>query len=199
MFTNKGRPTDTTLPALPDPIQPRRATPGRAGIASIIANGVKITGTIDADGAELQVDGEVEGDVHGGSLTVGDTGMIKGNVISESVTVHGRVEGSVRARKVMLARNAHVLGDIVHQSLSVEMGAVFEGQCRYLQDPLSQAGAGQPAHPQAAPQPQATPQPQAAPLQERSPERSPFSSFGSDRSNDDEDRLVSGVIVTGNT
>jgi cytoskeletal protein CcmA (bactofilin family) len=133
MFTNKGshRPADTNLPALPEPTQ-RRTSTSRSGIASIIANGVKITGTIDADGAELQVDGEIEGNVRGGSLTVGDTGMVKGDVVSESVTVHGRVEGSVRARKVMLARNAHVLGDIVHQSLSVEMGAVFEGQCRYL-------------------------------------------------------------------
>ena len=148
MFTNKGRPTDTNLPALPDPIQQRRPMSGRAGIASIIANGVKITGTIEADGAELQVDGEIEGNVRGGSLTVGDTGMVKGDIVSESVTVHGRIEGSVRARKVMLARNAHVLGDIVHQSLSVEMGAVFEGQCRYLQDPLSQAGPGTPAAPQ---------------------------------------------------
>jgi cytoskeletal protein CcmA (bactofilin family) len=157
----------------------------RSGIASIIANGVKITGTIDADGAELQVDGEIEGNVRGGSLTVGDTGMVKGDVVSESVTVHGRVEGSVRARKVMLARNAHVLGDIVHQSLSVEMGAVFEGQCRYLQDPLSQAGPGAPAQPQIV-----------APQQER-----PSSAFGGgssvfgEPSNDD--RMVSGVIVTG--
>ncbi len=178
MFTNKGRPTDTTLPALPDPIPPRRPATGRAGIASIIANGVKITGTIDANGAELQVDGEIEGNVFGGSLTVGDTGMVKGDVVSESVTVHGRVEGSVRARKVMLARNAHVLGDIVHQSLSVEMGAVFEGQCRYLQDPLSQSGPGQPAQPQVVP----------------AHERSSFGSFGDP---DDDERLVSGVIVTG--
>jgi hypothetical protein len=35
-----------------------------------------------------------------------------------------------------------VLGDIIHQSLSVEMGAVFEGQCRYLQDPLKSEGLG---------------------------------------------------------
>lgn len=182
MFTNKGRPAETNLPALPEPPMQRRPT-GRAGIASIIANGVKITGTIDADGAELQVDGEIEGNVRGGSLTVGDTGMVKGDVVSESVTVHGRVEGSVRARKVMLARNAHVLGDIVHQSLQVEMGAVFEGQCRYLQDPLSQSGPGQPAQPQIV----------------ASNERSPFggaqgSVFG-EPSN--EDRMVSGVIVTG--
>ena len=114
MFTNKGNArTDSNLPALPEPAQQRRQPVGRAGIASIIANGVKITGTIDANGAELQVDGEIEGNVVGGSLTVGDTGMVRGDVVSESVTVHGRVEGSVRARKVMLARNAHVLGDIV--------------------------------------------------------------------------------------
>jgi cytoskeletal protein CcmA (bactofilin family) len=139
MFTNKGRPPESNVPSLPDPVQPRRQ-PGRPGIASIIASGVKITGTVVADGAEIQVDGEIEGNVRGGSLTVGDTGMVKGDVISESVTIHGRVEGSVRSRKVVLARNAHVVGDIVHQSLSVEMGAVFEGQCKYLQDPLAQTG-----------------------------------------------------------
>jgi cytoskeletal protein CcmA (bactofilin family) len=184
MFTNKGNSrTDSNLPALPEPTQQRRSSPGRAGIASIIANGVKITGTIDADGAELQVDGEIEGNVRGGSLTVGDTGMVKGDVVSESVTVHGRVEGSVRARKVMLARNAHVLGDIVHQSLSVEMGAVFEGQCRYLQDPLSQSGPGQPA------------QPHVVSAQDRSNAFGGGNSVFGEPSNDD--RLVSGVIVTG--
>ena len=150
MFTNKGKPETTAMPTLPEPSAPRRTVAGRSGIASIIANGVKITGTVEADGAELQVDGEVEGNVRGGSLTVGDTGMVKGDIVSESVTVHGRVEGSIRARKVVLARNAHVLGDIVHQSLSVEMGAVFEGQCRYLQDPLSQSGSGAPAQPSPA-------------------------------------------------
>ena len=173
------------MPTLPEPIPQRRQSPGRSGIASIIANGVKITGTIDADGAEVQVDGEVEGNVRGGSLTVGDTGMVKGDIVSESVTVHGRVEGSVRARKVMLARNAHVLGDIVHQSLSVEMGAVFEGQCRYLQDPLSQGGQGAPAQPQ---------------IVSPTPANSAFgggSSVFGEPSNDD--RFVSGVIVTGSS
>lgn len=149
-------------------------------MASIIANGVRVVGTIEADGAELQVDGEIEGNVRGGSVTVGDTGMIKGDMISESVTVHGRVEGSVRARKVMLARNAHVLGDIVHQSLSVEMGAVFEGQCRYLQDPLSQSGPGTPAQPQVV-----------------SPSERPANQFGVFGEPQNDDRMVSGVIVTG--
>jgi cytoskeletal protein CcmA (bactofilin family) len=135
MFTNKGRP-EGNVPLPEAAPQQRRPVAGRTGIASIIANGVKITGTIEADGAEVQIDGEVEGNVRGGTVTVGDSGMIKGDVICEAVTIHGRVEGSVRSRKVQLQRNAHVVGDIVHQSLAVEMGAVFEGQCRYLQDPL---------------------------------------------------------------
>jgi cytoskeletal protein CcmA (bactofilin family) len=188
MFTNKGKPAETNMPAIPDTTTQRRQAQGRATMASIIANGVKVVGTIEAEGAELQVDGEIEGNVRGGSVTVGDTGMVKGDMVSESVTVHGRVEGSVRARKVMLARNAHVLGDIVHQSLSVEMGAVFEGQCRYLQDPLSQAGPGMPSAPQIV-----------AP-QER-PANSSFgnsgSVFGEPESDASNDRMVSGVIVTG--
>jgi cytoskeletal protein CcmA (bactofilin family) len=183
MFTNKGKPTEsTTMPALPDPVMQRRQPQGRTSMASIIANGMKVIGAIEADGAELQVDGEIEGNVRGGSLTVGDTGMVKGDVVSESVTVHGRVEGSIRARKVMLARNAHVLGDIVHQSLSVEMGAVFEGQCRYLQDPLSQTGSGTPAAPQ---------------IVQSAPTSYGGSVFGEPDHDASNDRMVSGVIVTG--
>jgi len=144
MFTNKGK-TPDTVPAMND--TSRRTVPSRV-MTSIIANGVRIIGTIEAEAAELQVDGEIDGNVRGGSVTIGDTGMVKGDIVAESVLVNGRVEGSVRARKVQLARNAHVLGDITHQSLSVEMGAVFEGQCRYLQDPLSQSGAGAISAPQ---------------------------------------------------
>jgi len=132
MFISKDKRTELPMAAEP---APKRPAPSRI-MTSIIANGVKIQGSLLADGAEVQVDGEIEGNVRGGSLTIGDTGFVRGDVVSESVTVNGRVEGSLRARKVTLARTAHVMGDITHQQLSVEMGAVFEGQCRYVQDPL---------------------------------------------------------------
>lgn len=187
MFTSKGKGPES-IPMVPDNGSPRRQPPSRQ-MTSIIANGVKIIGSVEADGAEVQVDGEIEGNVRGGSLTVGDTGMVKGDIVSESVLVNGRVEGSVRARKVQLARNAHVLGDIVHQSLSVEMGAVFEGQCRYLQDPLRQDGQGAPQI--------------SSPSVDRSASNS-GSSFGGgtgsvfgEPASNDANRVVSGVIVTG--
>jgi cytoskeletal protein CcmA (bactofilin family) len=146
-------------------------------MTSIIANGVKIKGSIEADDAELQVDGEIEGNVRGGSLTIGDTGLVRGDVVSESVLVNGRVEGSIRARKVQLAKNAHVQGDITHQSLAVEMGAVFEGQCRYLQDPLKTDGV-QPTAQIGAPRPA-------------------FAANEPAEEGGHEPRMVGGVIVTG--
>lgn len=178
MFTNKGKPPENAV-ALPDPAL-RRQMGGRAQIASIIASGVKIIGAIEAMDAELQIDGEVEGNVRGGAVTIGETGLVKGDIASESVTVHGQIEGSVRSRKVQLMRNAHVKGDIIHQSLSIEMGAVFEGQCRYLQDPLRQEGPGTPAQPQMV-------DPRGS---------DSYSGFGEPSDNSD-GRMVQGVIVTG--
>jgi cytoskeletal protein CcmA (bactofilin family) len=194
MFTNKGKGQSDQLPAVPQEFAANNGGRRVAGpskmMTSIIANGVRIQGTVEAEGAELQVDGEIEGNVRGGSLTIGDTGMVKGDIVAENVMVNGRVEGSVRARKVHLARNAHVLGDVTHQSLSVEMGAVFEGQCRYLQDPLNpNAGPSQtmsaaqiPAPPAQAPLQQPPAQPEA-----------PSASFYADPN----ERMVSGVIITG--
>jgi hypothetical protein len=73
------------------------------------------------------------------------------------------------------------MGDIVHQSLSVEMGAVFEGQCRYLQDPLSQsAGGSTGSGPQV--------------VSSSSGTRSDFGGFGQSSG---DGRVVPGVVVTG--
>ena len=74
MFTNKGKPAEAT-PSLPESTQRRSSGSGRGAITSIIANGVKITGSIEADGAEVQVDGEIDGNMRGGAVTVGDTGI----------------------------------------------------------------------------------------------------------------------------
>jgi cytoskeletal protein CcmA (bactofilin family) len=160
-------------------------------MTSIIANGVKIKGSIEADEAELQVDGEIEGNVRGGSMTIGDTGLVRGDIVSESVLVNGRVEGSIRARKVQLAKNAHVQGDITHQSLAVEMGAVFEGQCRYLQDPLK-GDTVTPAAQIASPAPMTS---FGAPPSTPAPSNGPAPSSGEE--NRDQARMVGGVIVTG--
>ena len=86
---------------------------------------------------EIQVDGEIQGDVQCGSLLLGDKSQINGSVLAEDVVVRGRVLGSIRGLRVTLQAQSHVEGDIYHQSLAIEQGAYFEGKSRRTDDPLA--------------------------------------------------------------
>ena len=146
MFT-KGKTPEPPAPpvapkaALPDLAAPKRAPAARSG-PSIISADVKMTGKIVSQG-ELDINGQIEGDVRASALTVGETGAIKGEVIAESVVVRGTVEGRIRARKVQLCTGAKVRGDIFHASLAIEPNAIFEGAVKHAQDPMAE----QPASP----------------------------------------------------
>ena len=108
---------------------------------SIIGEDLTVTGNIISKG-EVQVDGDVQGDVFCASLVIGDRGRVSGAVVAEEVAVHGRVAGSINALQVTLESTSHVEGDICHSALKLEHGAFFEGQSRRSDDPLSQAAAG---------------------------------------------------------
>ena len=99
---------------------------------SIISADVKIVGQIYSEG-EVQIDGNYEGDIRAKVLLVGETGVIKGEVIAQTVHIHGSVNGHVKAREVNLAKTAHVIGNIFHESMSIETGAFLEGNCRSME------------------------------------------------------------------
>lgn len=105
---------------------------------SIIGEDLTITGNIISKG-EVQVDGDVQGDVFCATLVVGDRGRVAGAIVAEEATIHGRITGSINALQVTLESNSHIEGDICHQALKLEHGAYFEGQSRRSDDPLSQA------------------------------------------------------------
>ena len=123
-------------------------------VPSIIGEDLTITGNVSSKG-EIQVDGEILGDVQCGSLLLGDKSQINGSVLAEDVVVRGRVLGSIRGLRVTLQAQSHVEGDIYHQSLAIEQGAYFEGKSRRTDDPLSTkadkpAASSTPAAPRAA-------------------------------------------------
>ena len=101
---------------------------------SIIAADMKLVGDVTSEG-EIQIDGHVEGDVRCGSITVGQSGVIKGAVRADRALVRGRITGEISARSVSLTKTAHVLGDVLHESLMVEPGAYIDGHCRRLDKP----------------------------------------------------------------
>ena len=126
-------------PATQD-LAPRRAPVARSG-PSIISADVKMTGTIVSQG-ELDINGQIEGDVRASALTVGETGAVKGEVVAESVVIRGTVEGRIRGRKVQLCTGAKVRGDIFHASLAIEPNAIFEGAVKHAQDPMANPQSG---------------------------------------------------------
>lgn len=105
-------------------------------VPSIIESDLKITGNVMSKG-EIQVDGQIEGDIHCTSIIVGEEALIKGGIVSEDIVIRGRVVGSIRGTRVTLQANAHVEGDVFHESLAIEQGALFEGKSRRSTDPIA--------------------------------------------------------------
>ena len=109
-----------------------QATQPRA-VPSIISADLKIVGDLTSTG-EIQVDGEITGDIRSKVLLVGETAVVKGEIRAETVRVHGHVDGQIHATFVNLAKTAHVIGDIWHENLSIQEGAFLEGHIRHMSE-----------------------------------------------------------------
>lgn len=118
-----------------------QARHGERGAPSVIGPDLSISGNLVSKG-EVQIDGEVQGDIHGLNVIVGERARITGAIMAEEVVVRGHLLGSIRGKRVMLQATSHVEGDIFHQSLAIEQGAFFEGKSRRTDDPF---GVNQPA------------------------------------------------------
>lgn len=103
---------------------------------SIIGPDLTIHGNLSSKG-QVQIDGDVEGDIHGTHIIVGERARITGGILADEVVVRGHVMGSIRGRRVMLQAQSHVEGDIYHQALAIEQGAFFEGKSRRSEDPMA--------------------------------------------------------------
>ena len=94
---------------------------------TVIAEGLKIVGSVTAEGL-VEVNGQIEGELHCASLIVSRKAQIAGTITAERVVVDGRVEGPIQGGEVVLKSKAHVVGDVHHQSLAIEKGAYFQGR-----------------------------------------------------------------------
>lgn len=127
MFANKGN-GSTASARQASAASSSGSAHARTG-ASIIAADLLVCGTLKSSG-DLQIDGRIDGEVHGAVVVIGAQAEIRGEVFGDDVTVRGKVIGCIRARKIVLSTTGHVSGDISSQSLSLELGAFFEGRCQ---------------------------------------------------------------------
>ena len=122
MFNNNKKASGVKTPGPPKGVAP-----------SLLSSDLNITGNLESAG-DMQVDGTIDGDIKSFTLTVSESGVIRGTVDAEEVTVAGSVTGQIKARHVILVKGAKVIADLIQDRLSIEPGAFFEGNCRQYED-----------------------------------------------------------------
>ena len=98
-------------------------------IPSIIAADLKIVGNLMCSGS-VEVEGEIEGNVTCGHVTIRRTGAIKGDVTADIIQVDGEINGLVKGRNITLSETGRITGMIMYEALSVKDGAYIDGQCK---------------------------------------------------------------------
>jgi cytoskeletal protein CcmA (bactofilin family) len=101
-----------------------------------IGKGVEVIGdVIFLD--KLQVDGKVNGKIYSekGTLIIGETGKIEGQIDVGSCVIHGAINGDLNARaRVEIHRTGRLNGDVITPALVVEEGSIFNGAIKMTKD-----------------------------------------------------------------
>jgi len=90
---------------------------------------VEIKGNLKFAG-ELTFDGKLDGEIQTeGTLHLGDSAIINGNINAQTVIVRGKVTGNIVAKeKIEIKSKAELFGDIKSSKLVIEEGVTFVGK-----------------------------------------------------------------------
>jgi cytoskeletal protein CcmA (bactofilin family) len=100
-------------------------------IENVVGRSCVVHGDLVAEGA-FRVDGTIEGGVESkGTVVVGESGAVTGNVRGIDVLVAGKIHGNVVCTGHLdILATGVIEGDIDAKSLRVEVGGVFAGTSR---------------------------------------------------------------------
>jgi cytoskeletal protein CcmA (bactofilin family) len=92
--------------------------------------GTELKGDI-ATQTSMRVDGIIVGNVScGGKLVLGQKGLITGNINVKQAEIEGTVQGDLKVTETLILRSsARIDGNMITSKLTIEDGAVFNGQC----------------------------------------------------------------------
>ena len=105
------------------------AANGFISAKNILTSDVEIKGNLKFAG-ELTFEGKLEGEISSdGTLHLGDSALVNGNINVTSVIVRGKVNGNISAKeKIELKTKAELFGDIRASKLVIEEGVTFVGK-----------------------------------------------------------------------
>lgn len=109
---------------------------GSAGAQTLIAANARIVGDVHFTGG-LHVQGRVQGNIvagpEGGDLTIGEGGLVEGQIHAPHVVINGEVRGDVHAaERLELASRAVVAGNVHYRLIEIVVGARIDGVLRHV-------------------------------------------------------------------
>lgn len=102
---------------------------------SRISAGTVIKGEILSPG-DIRIDGTFDGKIQSrGRVVIGETAVIKGDIVCDNVDLWGKVEGNIFVKDTLALKEGCVVNGNLHiKKLSVELGAVFNGNCKMISE-----------------------------------------------------------------
>ena len=100
---------------------------------SRISAGTEVKGNLVSK-SDMRIDGNFEGDmVISGKLVVGESAVVRGNIICASADIWGSVEGEFCSREaITLKSSSQFTGNLRTNKICIEMGAGFSGNCTII-------------------------------------------------------------------
>ncbi len=149
LFSNEadknGRPETAAKPQAVSPLSPQRSpapsaaaehAPERkdSSACAYLDRSAKVNGKLAFEGA-ARIDGQVDGEISAGELTIGETAVVTATIAAASVIVAGTVKGEITAKqKLEIRPTARVSGEISAPKLVILEGAIFDGRCSMQPD-----------------------------------------------------------------
>lgn len=109
----------------------KKSTNGDTPMRNMMARGTRLSGDVETEG-DIRIDGHLTGKINAkGKVVIGADGYVEGQVTCNSLDVSGKLKANVVVEEItVLKSTARVKGDIVTPKISIEPGAIFEGQCK---------------------------------------------------------------------
>ena len=107
----------------------------KLNITTLIGKGAVMEGDFASPGC-VRIDGKINGNVNvEGTLVVGTSGVIDGNVKCGGIIVGGEILGNIFApERAELSCTSRVIGDIHTGNIIIDEKALFQGKCIMSED-----------------------------------------------------------------
>lgn len=83
---------------------------------------------------DLRIDGTFEGKLYSkGRVVIGESAVVKGDVVCDNVDLWGKLTGNLYVKDTLSLKNGcSVDGNLNIRKLFVEVGSIFNGNCRMI-------------------------------------------------------------------